>query len=365
MPPLTRDLVSRVLLGNISDPYAHFQPPADMAPNYWYGSVFARAHVDLAKLLVRHAGPDGYIVELGSFIGNSATVWANTAKAFGWSTPVVCIDTWLGDLVMWEMKGKLLGTPSATGQPRLYEQFMLNVIGANVSSHVVPMRLPAETGLRYLERRVLFGKLPAPRVIFLDTAHSYPETTLEMERAWDILAPGGYLTGDDYTHYFPPVQQAVNEFVRSKGVESFVWPGHWAAKWHGRQRMRTVALALGPGQPEALHLPLLLRLPGQWVLKKPGPEDAARDEAREAEARKFRGKGALFCCLNGWADPKPRDLPKGKATRMQLKSSPASYYTRCNQEATKLSSRTCELPANHTECLRLFRCSSPSGSSSS
>ena len=31
----------------------------------------------------------------------------------------------------------------------------------------------------------------------LDAAHMYPETEFEAEAAWEGLAPGGYLIGDD------------------------------------------------------------------------------------------------------------------------------------------------------------------------
>ena len=31
------------------------------------------------------------------------------------------------------------------------------------------------------------GRLPAAPVIFLDTAHMYPDTVLEMEAAWEAL----------------------------------------------------------------------------------------------------------------------------------------------------------------------------------
>ena len=70
-----------------------------------------------------------------------------------------------------------------------------------------------------------------PSVIFLDAAHEYPETELEIELAWSVLAPGGYLIGDDYDEYWPSVQQSVNEFVLRKGKGAFASPWPVMARW--------------------------------------------------------------------------------------------------------------------------------------
>ena len=67
------------------------------------------------------------------------------------------------------------------------------------------MRTSALVGLRYLRDKILSGALPQPRVIYLDAAHMYPETEFEADAAWDVLAPGGYLLGDDFDSYWPEV----------------------------------------------------------------------------------------------------------------------------------------------------------------
>ena len=103
-----------------------------------------------------------HAVELGSFIGNSGTVWSLTARELGMNAAVVCIDTWLGDQIMWIQKGNALGPPGRDGQPRLYEQFMLNVAGKNASDRVVPVRMPAAQGFEYVHRQVRMGQIPPP-----------------------------------------------------------------------------------------------------------------------------------------------------------------------------------------------------------
>ena len=267
----TYSRLADALLGAGVRPFDGFRPPVDMRPSYWYGSVFAMSHADLATILLQQArrdaadGEDPWVLEAGSFIGNSAVVWASTMRALHIRSAVLCIDTWLGDLIMWEKRGKMLGKPGADGTPRLFEQFMLNVAGKNASADVLPLRMPALLGLQYVRRHVEQvcawharacppcmhthvhpadpssrhveqEGLPPPSIIYVDTAHTYPETIFELEAAWALLRPGGFLTGDDYTHYYPPVQQAVNEWVASKPAGAFEPPALWAAKWHPEPR---------------------------------------------------------------------------------------------------------------------------------
>ena len=229
----------------------------------------------------------------------------------------------------------------------------------------------------------------------------------ELEAAWELLRPGGFLTGDDYTHYvrarvrsnsmqravgsmdctltacrfpsprthgqqFPPVQQALNEWVLSKPASSFVDPTLYATRWGKMQKMRFVRI-LVPGQETNASTPLspfVLRLPGQWVLRKPAeapvevgsggkarlsdPRAAQRtsphilqslhpmrhgigadapagghsgaghgvrrkqtskqahgsEAVTDEERRAFRERihKPLTCCLNGWANPDPEPL---------------------------------------------------------
>lgn len=53
--------------------------------------------------------------------------------------------------------------------------------------------------------------------IYLDSAHEYGETFLELMMYWEVLKPGGVLFGDDY-HGFPAVKHDVDLFVTMKGL---------------------------------------------------------------------------------------------------------------------------------------------------
>ena len=269
---------------------------------------------------------------------------------------------------------------------------MLNVRGKNASDRVIPIRMPAAQGLEYVHRSVRMAYIPPPSVIYIDTAHTYPETIFELEAAWALLRPGGFLTGDDYTHFFPPVQQALNEWVLSKPPGTFVPPTEVASRWGSMQKMRLVRI-LTPGQEPNATAPLapfVLRLPGQWVLRKPlnAPSKHARSlhpmsggaVVTDDEQRRFANRihRPLSCCLNGWANPDPEPFcsmgstdqhsPKAAPhqTRRELRAevdacinkarAGGPYYTRCNPAALPLQQRTCNLPAARTWCITNFRC---------
>ena len=354
---ISHDAIARALLGaEYSEPFARFRPPADMQPASWYASVFARSHHDLATEMIRAAGPNGYVVELGSFIGDSATALVRAAQSLGYNTTVVCVDTWLGDLKMWERKGRLLGPQGATGEPRLWEQFMLNVIANKVSRQIVPVRMPAATAMRYLARKIDAGELPSPGAIYLDTAHAYPDTELELAETWPVLPPGGLLVGDDYDQSWAPVQQSVNEFVATQPAGTFDDPAQFASGWYRRSR-RLVSLVDEAGGVR--RLPLLLQLPSQWVLRKAPVGDAPALAARP------RPK-ALRCCLAGWADPQPLNWSssnsacargrKGGACRRE-----SNFYTRCLPEEGRLRQPTCHVGLRNAnqirrECSLKFAC---------
>ena len=69
--------LARTLLNVTGSPFDGFRPPHDMHQDNWYPySQVSIMHGDLAEALVDFVGDGGYMVELGSFIGNSATSWA-------------------------------------------------------------------------------------------------------------------------------------------------------------------------------------------------------------------------------------------------------------------------------------------------
>jgi len=140
-----------------------------------------------------------FVVEVGSFTGRSTTVLGHFLRAnFEPSArhpeppPLLCIDTWLGDLGM--TIGAYLGEliDKRHGQPTLYHQWLVNVIAANLTEGVLPLVTTSFLGARILDSLRLHAD-----VIYLDSAHEQRETFFEIAAYWAQLAPGGLLLGDD------------------------------------------------------------------------------------------------------------------------------------------------------------------------
>lgn len=273
-------------------------------PNMWYRqSSFAKQHANLAEVLMAEGGEGKWVLEVGSFIGASAITWAKASQKAGVKATLVAMDTWLGDVGFWQKKGKWLGPPDATtGEPRIFEQFMSNVVAAGVDHIVLPCRASALVGLRYLSQLIANQKLSPPNTIYLDSAHEYPETVLELQAAWSVLGPGGYLIGDDFDRYWPSTQQSVLEFVQRLGTEAFEPATLFASSWPFRKvcRVATMVDARGANTNPAAS-PILLKN-SQWILRKalvPARHQPAVDA--NSDAWPFWRKH-FRCCLNRWAD---------------------------------------------------------------
>lgn len=367
MPEETYDYIADTILGTGVRPFHAAGRDGSVrgaTPDYWYKqSAFKRQHSDLARALLRDARSGGWMLEVGSFIGNSATAcavgsrtgmialpfltthslwspvhphhgsesrpssWAHAAAAVGSSITLVCLDTWLGDVGMWHRKGKWLGNPDGvTGAPRLFEQFLANIHGKNLSRRVLPLRAPSSVGLRYLSQLISAGKLSPPQIVYIDAAHEYPETELELMGGWALLGAGGYLIGDDFDWFWPSVQQSVSEFVTTVGPTRFEPPAQYAAGWSDVAKKMRVVLTIdehGNAATTPGRSPLLLK-GSQWILRKARASSASIGSATVALGREpIRSLPSASteplepssprwpflrrhqrCCLNGWAAPR-------------------------------------------------------------
>ena len=149
---------------------------------------------DALRLLQANGLPKiRFIVEVGSFAGGSAMVLGRFARSLPKpSPPVLCLDTWLGDLNMALGRIERRTIDKRHGQPTLYHQFLTNIIAANLTHHVLPMMASSFLGAKMLSFLGL-----QPDLIYLDSAHELRETFFELNIYWPLLAPGGVLIGDD------------------------------------------------------------------------------------------------------------------------------------------------------------------------
>ena len=184
----------------------------------WHSS-----HPELRALVHEvHAGQPGglqTLVEVGSWKGASAIYLAQCRAERPGPWRLICVDTWLGSLEHWMLRGKPgLAVPrDAHGWPRLYHQFLHNVAAVGLADRIVPVPLPSSIGADLL-RRVL----PAlPEFIYLDASHARADVAADLAAWWPLVAPGGLLVGDDLA--LPGVVRAVLEFAQAHpaGLQSY------------------------------------------------------------------------------------------------------------------------------------------------
>jgi predicted O-methyltransferase YrrM len=167
----------------------------------------------LLYLLAFAAGPDGDIVEIGSWQGRSTAFLAQACEDADRGV-VHAIDWFRGN----PGKEHLLPVPLE----EMEQAFRANIEGAGLSHRVVVHAKRAEDA-----RPEVSGPL---RMLFIDGAHTHEGVSSDLEYA-ALLAPGGVLVFDDYSDTFPGVVSAADGFLGRGGFSrAFVGRGFLIAR---------------------------------------------------------------------------------------------------------------------------------------
>jgi len=104
--------------------------------------------------------------------------------------------------------------------PHLYEQFLSNVIHANLTDKIVPVRMSSVDASLYL------ADVRAD-LIYIDASHDYQSVLNDLHVWYPRLSEHGVLCGDDWG--YPDICRAVFEFANKHGLQVHN-PG--ATLWH-------------------------------------------------------------------------------------------------------------------------------------
>ena len=195
----------------------HKQNPYDGFPAHEYqpdpkgwcsdAPIFEEIISQLPKNLDRQL----LIIEVGSWKGASAIHMATLAKKHGVKNfKIVCVDTRLGSYYVWMMKDDPDFYPSLNthhGYPRLYYQFMKNVLHHGHEDVIIPFPITSNNGALFFKQVQINAD-----VTYIDASHDYEDVAVDMKKYWKVLNPGGILFGDDYSIQFHGVVRAVSEF---------------------------------------------------------------------------------------------------------------------------------------------------------
>jgi hypothetical protein len=163
--------------------------------------------------IVRTTRPD-IVIDVGAWKGASTINLSNLLKRFEIDGAVIAVDTFLGSIEHWDRNSGFAGLMQHHfGRPLLYEQFLSNVVRAGAQDRIVP--LPQTTTIAGL----LLARIGVEAgLIHIDASHEYEDVLRDARIYWEILAPGGFMVGDDYNQDWPSVMRAANEFATEKGV---------------------------------------------------------------------------------------------------------------------------------------------------
>ena len=147
------------------------------------------------------------LLELGSWKGTSAIMFAKRMLSYCPEPVIACVDTWIGSQEHW-LNPKARGDLHLRwGYPTLYQRFVANVLRAGVAEFIKPMPMMTRTAIKMLARANV--KVDA---IYVDASHEYREVLDDLEGTWGLLAHSGFVIVDDFRD--PEVKRAVCDFCR-------------------------------------------------------------------------------------------------------------------------------------------------------
>lgn len=176
-----------------------------------------------------------FVVEIGSMIGGSAIMMANSARKLGEFPSIVCIDPFSGDVNMWAWEKGLIENQKwrfikvKDGRSTIRDRFEGNVIKEKLTHQIIPLEMTSLVGLRLIQRLNREGRLSQlPDCIYLDSAHELGETYLEAKTAFETLSGGGILFGDDWS--WPAVKHDISKFAEENSLTITFIGNHWYTK---------------------------------------------------------------------------------------------------------------------------------------
>lgn len=152
------------------------------------------------------------IIEVGSWLGGSAIHMAGVLRDLDIDGTICCVDTWLGgtEHMHPDFRDAL---DYRHGTPRIFEQFLANVINSGFGQVILPLRQTSRNAALYL-----LSKKVVVDLVYIDASHEEEDVYQDIVQYWELLRPGGAMIGDDCSTIFPGVVNAVLRFCRERGL---------------------------------------------------------------------------------------------------------------------------------------------------
>jgi len=151
------------------------------------------------------------VIEVGSWLGDSAIHMSSLLESLVPWYEIVCVDTWLGATEMWTdtadaTRYRMLGLDD--GYPTIYRQFLRNVWLSGYASKITPFPQTSANAARWFKKKGILAD-----AIYLDASHEYEDVLLDLKLYFPLVRDGGILFGDDW-QTFRDVAQALDNYGR-------------------------------------------------------------------------------------------------------------------------------------------------------
>ncbi len=129
------------------------------------------------------------IVEIGSYIGQSTTMFANEAKL------VISVDPFMNDYDPNDGACHAADIPTV-----VYQKFLENIAPYN---NIVHIKKTSDDAVGDIKEKV--------DLVYIDGIHTYEQVKKDIQNYTGLIKPGGYICGHDYSDYWIGVKNAVDE----------------------------------------------------------------------------------------------------------------------------------------------------------
>lgn len=161
------------------------------------------------------------VIEVGSFVGESAIHMAKLMKELGNDGLIICVDTWYAGFDHY--KGAPEKIRGHFGRPDLYYRFMANVIQHQVQDRILPLAMDSINAARVLGWIGIQADF-----IYVDASHEEGDVLRDYNAYWDLVRSGGAMMVDDLTNHFPGVLKDWAKFIKAKKLTPYLTEGEKA-----------------------------------------------------------------------------------------------------------------------------------------
>jgi len=156
------------------------------------------------EYLCKKLPSSGLIVEIGSFLGKSASSFAKNLEAQNKEFDILCIDIWEWPL---ELVQNLIRSADFK-VPEVNSLFEMFKFYTKPYPNIKPIKAVFDKNFEFFRQ---------PNLVFEDSDHSAKTLTHALPFWWEKIIPGGVLAGHDYN--LPIVSSLVNSFAACNNLE--------------------------------------------------------------------------------------------------------------------------------------------------